>query len=91
MRYNFGDIIEVNYSNEEKYKAVVFKNKIGYEDGKQDLLDTILEQESSDICTIILLNNNLSQPFYEDGLFTNKYGDKFESINGKIVQTTHGF
>lgn len=56
VKYNFGDIIQIDYGNNEVYKAVVFKNKIGYEDGKQDLLETILEQEASEICEIEKIN-----------------------------------
>lgn len=50
----FGDIIIVDYG-EEKYKGVVYGDKIGYEDGKEDYLRTIKEQESSGICKIIKL------------------------------------
>jgi len=50
----FGDIIIVDYGK-EKYKGVVYGDKIGYEDGKEDYLRTIKEQESSGICKIIKL------------------------------------
>lgn len=56
MKYFFGDIIKIDYGNDETYKAVVFKDKIGYEDGEEDLLETILEQESSGICSIEIIN-----------------------------------
>lgn len=51
----FGDIIIVDYGKGEKYKGVVYGDKIGYEDGKEDYLRTIKEQESSGICKIIKL------------------------------------
>ena len=51
----FGDIIIVDYDKGEKYKGVVYGDKIGYEDGKADYLKTIKEQESSGICKIIKL------------------------------------
>lgn len=47
----FGDIVIVDYGG-EKYKGVVYGDKIGYEDGKEDYLKTIKEQESSGICNI---------------------------------------
>lgn len=90
--YNFGDIIEIKYSENEIYKAVIFKDKIGYEDGKQDLLNDILSQESSGICKITKLNNNTYNllPTFENGTYQNEYGDNYLLINGELIQTTHG-
>jgi len=51
----FGDVIIVDYGNGEKYKGVVYGDKIGYEDGKEDYLRTIKEQESNGICKITKL------------------------------------
>jgi len=51
----FGDVIIVDYGKGKKYKGVVYGDKIGYEDGKENYLRTIKEQESSGICKIIKL------------------------------------
>jgi len=53
--YNFGDMLLIDYGKGETYRAMVFGNSIGYEDGEQDKLSTVLEQASNGICKVTII------------------------------------
>lgn len=63
----FGSIVEVEWKsktehdNNEKYRGVIFSNKIGYEDGKIDPIRTIAESAYLGLCTVYLEVNEHDQ------------------------------
>lgn len=59
--FDFGDIVMVSFGIDESYIGVVFgspdKYLVGYEDGKVDTLELLLDCVSCEMCTISKVTN----------------------------------
>lgn len=83
FKLSFGTKIKIVYSDVESYKAVVFGNRIGYENGNVDDIITISEQFFNNQCEIYELT--------EEDYSTMHYWIAYK--NGKYVAGTdqHGY